>query len=297
MSEEILSVQNLKLYFPISKKETIKAVDDVSFTVAKGETFGLVGESGSGKTTIGRAIIRLYTPTAGQVKFEDQLISGKLDKKTTEKLRTDMQMIFQDPMSSLNPRKKVSDIIKIGLDVHQKDMKEKDKLQLVYEVLRTVGLDESFAVRYPKELSGGQRQRVGIARAVIMNPKLIIADEAISALDVSVQAQVVNLLKKIQKETGSALLFIAHDLAMVRHISDHIGVIHLGHMIELGTTEQIFENPQHPYTQSLLKSIPTTNPIAEKNKEPLVYTAKKENYVGHPMREVEPGHWVLTRKG
>lgn len=296
MSEEILSVQNLKQYFPISKRETIKAVDDVSFTVAKGETFGLVGESGSGKTTIGRAIIRLYTPTAGQVKFEKQLISGKLDKKTTEKLRTDMQMIFQDPMSSLNPRKKVSDIIKIGLDVHQKDMKEKDKLQLVYEVLRTVGLDESFAVRYPKELSGGQRQRVGIARAVIMNPKLIIADEAISALDVSVQAQVVNLLKKIQNETGNALLFIAHDLAMVRHISDHIGVIHLGHMIELGTTEQIFENPQHPYTQSLLKSIPTTNPITEKDKEPLVYTAKKKNYVGYPMLEIEPGHWVLTKK-
>lgn len=296
MTENILEVHHLKQYFPVSRQEVVKAIDDVSFNIEKGETFGLVGESGSGKTTIGRAIIRLHDPTEGKVIFQGKTISGKLNKKSQEMLRSDMQMIFQDPMSSLNPRKKISDIIKVGLDIHRRDLREPEKMKLVYEVLRTVGLDESFAVRYPKELSGGQRQRIGIARAVVMNPQLIIADEAISALDVSVQAQVVNLLKQIQKDTGSALLFIAHDLAMVRHISDHIGVIHLGHLIELGTTEQIFENPYHSYTKSLLESIPVANPVTERGKQPTTYSATKADYENQSMVEVETGHWVLTEK-
>lgn len=293
MANNILEVHHLKQYFPIGKKKIVKAVDDVSFNIASGETFGLVGESGSGKTTIGRSIIRLYKPTFGEVLFEGEQIGGSMDKKRTAKLRKDMQMIFQDPMSSLNPRKKVGDIVKLGLDIHYPELSKDEKMARVIKMLKVVGLDSSFVNRYPQELSGGQRQRVGIARVVIMNPRLIIADEAISALDVSVQAQVVNLLQEVQEKTGSAMLFIAHDLAMVKHISSHIGVIHLGHIVETGPTEAIFANPVHPYTKSLLTAIPITDPIAEQKKQLSDYHAFRNQYVNKAMKDLGDSHLVL----
>ena len=229
--EPILKVDGLKQYFKVSNSFTVKAVDDVSFEIYPGETYGLVGESGSGKSTIGRSVIRLYDPTAGKILFEGKDISGKMSKDTQKLLRNDMQMIFQDPMASLNPRKKVEDIIGEGLDIHHKFASAAERDQMVKAILRKVGLAPEHATRYPHQFSGGQRQRVGIARALIMNPKLIIADECISALDVSIQAQVVNLMKDIQEETGTAYLFIAHDLSMVKYISDRIGVLQLGHLL------------------------------------------------------------------
>lgn len=271
----LLRVKGLKQYFKIAGKFTVKAVDDVSFDIFPGETFGLVGESGSGKSTIGRSIIRLYDLTAGQVTFNGRDISGRLDKNTGSMLRTDMQMIFQDPMESLNPRKKVEDIIGEGLDIHHMYSSRDEREQKIRDILARVGLAPEHASRYPHQFSGGQRQRVGIARALIMNPKLIIADECISALDVSIQAQVVNLMKDIQEETKTAYLFIAHDLSMVKYISDRIGVLHLGHLLETGTTEEIFSNPVHPYTRSLLSAIPEPNPIVEKKRKALVYDYEK----------------------
>ena len=219
MSEALLQVENLVQHFPISRSYTVKAVNGVSFNIYPGETYGLVGESGSGKTTIGRSIIRLYNPTSGSVRFQGKEISGRLDSATREMLRADMQMIFQDPMASLNPRKKVEDIIGEGLDIHHRTSNRQERAELIAELLKKVGLSPEHAARYPHQFSGGQRQRVGIARALIMNPKLIIADECISALDVSIQAQVVNLMKDIQEESGCAYLFIAHDLSMVKYIS------------------------------------------------------------------------------
>ena len=271
MSEPLLSVQNLKQYFPISRSYTVKAVNGVSFDIYPGETYGLVGESGSGKTTIGRSIIRLYNPTEGKITFGGREISGRMDAATRAMLRTDMQMIFQDPMASLNPRKKVGDIIGEGLDIHHRAASKADREAQIGEMLRKVGLSPEHAVRYPHQFSGGQRQRVGIARALIMHPKLIIADECISALDVSIQAQVVNLMKDIQEETKCAYLFIAHDLSMVKYISDRIGVLHLGYMVESGTKEEIFSNPIHPYTRSLISAIPHPNPVVEKRRTSLNY--------------------------
>ncbi len=271
MSEPLLSVQNLKQYFPISRSYTVKAVNGVSFDIYPGETYGLVGESGSGKTTIGRSIIRLYNPTEGKITFGGREISGRMDAATRAMLRTDMQMIFQDPMASLNPRKKVGDIIGEGLDIHHRAASKADREAQIGEMLRKVGLSPEHAVRYPHQFSGGQRQRVGIARALIMHPKLIIADECISALDVSIQAQVVNLMKDIQEETKCAYLFIAHDLSMVKYISDRIGVLHLGYMVESGTKEEIFSNPIHPYTRSLISAIPHPNPVVEKRRTSLTY--------------------------
>lgn len=291
--EILLDVEGLKQYFPITHKKVLKAVDDISFKIRKGETFGLVGESGSGKTTIGRAIIRLYEPTGGRIIFDKIDITHELTKKNKTILRTNMQMIFQDPMSSLNPRKKIGDIIKLGLDVHAKEMDEKTKKNEVYHVLKQVGLDGSFVDRYPKELSGGQRQRVGIARAIIMHPKLIIADEPLSALDVSVQAQVVNLLKQIQKETGIAILFIAHDLSMVRYISDRIAVVHLGHLLEMGTTDEVFKHPMHPYTKSLISAIPGINPRLEKKRHRLNYQKNVTAYLQRTTINVGGTHVVL----
>ena len=247
--EALLEVQGLKQYFPISRSFTVKAVDDVSFTIHKG-----------------RSIIRLYKPTAGRVIFRGEDISGDLTKEQKTMLRQKMQMIFQDPMASLNPRKKVMDIIAEGVDIHHMAASKAERQEMVYAMLKKVGLSVEHANRYPHQLSGGQRQRVGIARALIMRPELIIADEAISALDVSIQAQVVNLLKNIQEETGCAILFIAHDLSMVRYISDAIGVLHLGHLVEAGTTEDVFEHAAHPYTRSLLSAIPRPNPRLEKDR-------------------------------
>ena len=272
--ETLLSVKGLKQYFKVSKSFTVHAVEDVSFEIYPGETYGLVGESGSGKSTIGRSIIRLYDPTEGTIIFNDMDISKKLSKANSQALRTQMQMIFQDPMASLNPRKKVRDIIGEGLDIHHMYQNYEEREEKIKNILAKVGLAPEHASRYPHQFSGGQRQRVGIARALIMNPKLIIADECISALDVSIQAQVVNLMKDIQQETGTAYLFIAHDLSMVKYISDRIGVLHLGHLLETGTTEEIFEDPIHPYTKRLLSAIPAPNPIVEKKRTALSYDYK-----------------------
>ena len=271
MSEPLLKVENLKQHFPVSRQFTVKAVNGVSFEVYPGETYGLVGESGSGKTTIGRSIIRLYDPTDGKITFNGREISGKLSTDTRKMLRAEMQMIFQDPMASLNPRKKVEDIIGEGLDIHHICHSKAERSALIAEMLKKVGLSPEHASRYPHQFSGGQRQRVGIARALIMQPKLIIADECISALDVSIQAQVVNLMKDIQQETGCAYLFIAHDLSMVKYISDRIGVLHLGYMVEAGTKEEIFSHPVHPYTKSLLSAIPHPNPEVEKRRKSITY--------------------------
>ena len=269
--EPLLKVEGLKQYFPINRTFTVKAVDDVSFEIYPGETYGLVGESGSGKSTIGRSVIRLYKPTAGKIIFDGKDISGKMSRSVESDLRVKMQMIFQDPMASLNPRKTVGDIIGEGLDIHKMYKTRNERQEMIRRILKKVGLAPEHHSRYPHQFSGGQRQRVGIARALIMDPKLIIADECISALDVSIQAQVVNLMKDIQQETHSAYLFIAHDLSMVKYISDRIGVLHLGHMLETGTTEEIFARPMHPYTRSLLSAIPAPNPVLEKQRVSMSY--------------------------
>ena len=293
-AEPILTVDGLKQYFKVSSSFTVHAVEDVSFKIYPGETYGLVGESGSGKSTIGRSIIRLYDPTAGTIKFNGMDISGKMNKENNKVLRTQMQMIFQDPMASLNPRKKVRDILGEGLDIHHMYTSKEEREEKIKAILAKVGLAPEHAARYPHQFSGGQRQRVGIARALIMNPKLIIADECISALDVSIQAQVVNLMKDIQQETGTAYLFIAHDLSMVKYISDRIGVLHLGHLLETGTTEEIFANPVHPYTRSLLSAIPEPNPAVEKNRiaETYDYRASGINYMEGTYHHIGGTHYV-----
>ena len=296
MSEPLLKVENLKQHFRISRNYTVKAVNGVSFDIYPGETYGLVGESGSGKTTIGRSIIRLYNPTEGKITFDGMDITGRLEGKTRESLRKNMQMIFQDPMASLNPRKKVSDIIGEGLDIHHMASSKEDRAEQISAMLQKVGLSPEHAARYPHQFSGGQRQRVGIARALIMNPKLIIADECISALDVSIQAQVVNLMKDIQEETSCAYLFIAHDLSMVKYISDRIGVLHLGYLVEAGTKEEIFSNPVHPYTKSLLSAIPHPNPEVEKKRKSIAYDYASSgiDYARGKEHTVSGTHTVLA---
>ena len=275
----LLHVENLKQYFRISRRFTTKAVDGISFDIYEGETYGLVGESCSGKSTTGRSIIRLYEPTDGKIIFDGRDISGKLSKEDEKYLRTNMQMIFQDPMACLNPRKKISQIIAEGLEIHHICSSQEEIDERVSDVLEKVGLSSEQATRFPHQFSGGQRQRVGIARALVMNPKLVIADECISALDVSIQAQVVNLMRDIRDEMGTTYLFIAHDLSMVKYISDRIGVMHLGHIVETGTTDEIFENPIHPYTRSLLSAIPHPNPIVEKQRTSLSYNKDEEGVV------------------
>ncbi len=296
MNQPLLKVDNLVQHFRVSRSFTVKAVNGVSFEIYPGETYGLVGESGSGKTTIGRSIIRLYNPTSGRVTFDGADISGKLTGETKGMLRREMQMIFQDPMASLNPRKKVSDIIGEGLDIQHRGGTSQQRAELIGEMLKKVGLSPEHAARYPHQFSGGQRQRVGIARALIMNPKLIIADECISALDVSIQAQVVNLMKDIQDETGCAYLFIAHDLSMVKYISDRIGVLHLGYMVETGTKEEIFTNPVHPYTKSLLSAIPHPNPEIEKRRKAVAYDYASSgiDYAKGTEHRVDGTHTVLA---
>ena len=267
----LLHVEGLKQHFRINRRQTTKAVDGISFDIYEGETYGLVGESGSGKSTTGRAIIRLYDPTDGKIIFDGHDISGKLKKEDASYLRTNMAMIFQDPMACLNPRKKVKQIIAEGLEIHHLCKNQAEIDEKVNSILDKVGLSREQATRFPHQFSGGQRQRVGIARALVMNPKLVIADECISALDVSIQAQVVNLMKDLQDELGTTYLFLAHDLSMVKSISDRIGVMHMGHIVETGTTDEIFQNPIHPYTKSLLSAIPHPNPIVEKKRVALTY--------------------------
>ena len=294
--QPLLKVEHLKQYFKVNKSFTVKAVDDISFEIFPGETYGLVGESGSGKSTTGRSVIRLYDPTGGTITFNGENITGKMTAAQTKMLRTKMQMIFQDPMASLNPREKVIDIIAQGLDVHHLYQDAAERRDKVYRLLERVGASHEHANRYPHQFSGGQRQRIGIARALVMNPDLVIADEAISALDVSIQAQVVNLMKDIQKETGCAYLFIAHDLSMVKYISDRIGVLHLGHLVETGSKDEIFENPVHPYTKSLLSAIPHTNPRVEKQRKAVGYDYAKSgiHYENGTRRLVGGTHYVLA---
>ena len=294
VNNPLLQVKNLRQHFEISRNFTVKAVNGVSFEIYPGETYGLVGESGSGKTTIGRSIIRLYDPTDGEIIFNNKKISGELDKETNQMLRKNMQMIFQDPMSSLNPRKKVSDIIGEGLDIHKLYSSVKERNEIIASILQKVGLSPAHAERYPQQFSGGQRQRIGIARALVMNPKLIIADECISALDVSIQAQVVNLMKDIQEETNCAYLFIAHDLSMVKYISDRIGVLHKGWLVETGTSKEIFSDPIHPYTKSLLSAVPYPNPKVERQRQLVTYDSDKVNYENSTIKQISETHFVMA---
>lgn len=288
----LLKVDNLKQHFKVGRKQWIRAVDGVSFEIYEGETFSVVGESGSGKSTLGRSIIRIYDASEGKVEFLDKNISGKMDKNMRHYLSNNMQMIFQDPMASLNPRKKVLDTVAYGLDVN--GLAKKDREQKVSDVLESVGLSSDFMTRYPHQFSGGQRQRIGIARALILEPKFIIADEVISALDVSIQAQVINLMKKLQKDHGLTYMFIAHDLSMVRSISDRIAVMHLGHIVELGTVDDIYNNPVHPYTKSLLSSVPIPDPDKERSRTRVSYVKGETNYNTAKIHHLNDTHQVLA---
>lgn len=293
--EKLVEIKNLKLYFNEGKANEVKAVDNVSFDIYKGETLGLVGESGCGKSTTGRTIIRLYEATGGQVLYNGENVHGKKSKAQLKALNRKMQMIFQDPQASLNPRMKVSDIIAEGIDIHGLAKSKQERMERVVELLETVGLNKEHANRYPHEFSGGQRQRIGIARALAVQPEFIIADEPISALDVSIQAQVVNLLKKLQRQKGLTYLFIAHDLSMVKYISDRIGVMYFGKLVELAFAEELYQNPMHPYTQSLLSAIPLPDPVLERTRKRISYDPSVHHYhEGEKcaLREITPNHLV-----
>ncbi|WP_284138961.1 oligopeptide/dipeptide ABC transporter ATP-binding protein [Virgibacillus sp. LDC-1] len=279
--EKILQVNDLKKHFEIGKGRILKAVNGVSFYVKKGETFGLVGESGCGKSTIGRTILGLYESTDGEVFFKGEDVHG-LNEKERFRFYRSMQMIFQDPYASLNPRSTVREIISEPMEVHQLFQSKKEQLERVYELLEEVGLNRDHANRYPHEFSGGQRQRIGIARALALNPEFIIADEPISALDVSVQAQVVNLLKELQEEKGLTFLFIAHDLSMVKQISDRIGVMYLGDMVELTESSKLYDNPLHPYTRALLSAIPIPDPDVEERRERIILNGELPSPIDPP---------------
>lgn len=291
--KKILEVKHLKQYFK-NGRETTKAVDDVSFDIYEGETFGLVGESGSGKTTTGRSILQLYKPTAGEVIFEGKNVENLKKREDKLAFRRDAQMIFQDPYASLNPRMTVEDIIAEGLDIHGLVKTKEERRQRVEELLETVGLNKNHASRFPHEFSGGQRQRIGIARALAVEPKFIVADEPISALDVSIQAQVVNLMIELQKQRGLTYLFIAHDLSMVKFISDRIGVMHFGKLLEVGSADDVYDRPLHDYTKSLISAVPVPDPEVERTRHRIDYDAEKEENDGkeRSMHEITPGHFV-----
>ncbi|WP_155592349.1 ABC transporter ATP-binding protein [Lysinibacillus cavernae] len=318
MSEILLEVHNLKTYFPINKsfiskkKDFVKAVDGVTFKLLKGETLGIVGESGCGKSTTGRSILKLIEPTSGEIIFEGRDVLS-LSKQELRKLRKQMQIVFQDPFASLNPRLRISSILEEALLTHGIGKSKKERRQKILEILQMVGLSAFHADRYPHEFSGGQRQRIGIARAIAVGPSLIIADEPVSALDVSVQAQILNLFQRLQKELGLTYIFIAHDLSVVKHISDRIGVMYLGRMVEFADKNQLFSEPLHPYTKSLMSSVPVPNPESEK-KDRIILTGDVPNPVNPPLGctfhprcfacmevcktknprniEVKPGHFV-----
>lgn len=296
-NEYILEVKNLCQHFSSGhgkNKMVVKAVDDVSFAVRRAETFGLVGESGCGKTTTGRTIIRLYDPMGGEVLFDGRDISGKMTKNLRSYLTSNISMIFQDPIESLNPKMTIEEIVGEGLKV--RGQKDRDEIhRQVVEMLEKVGLVEEHATRYPHEFSGGQRQRIGIARAIITKPKLVIADEPVSALDVSVQAQVINLLNDLKDEMGLSILFIAHNLSVVKYFSDRIGVMYYGHLVEVANGDDLYKNPLHPYTKALLSAIPEPNPITERTRKRVDYDPERDHdySVEKPsMVEVEPEHFV-----
>lgn len=308
----ILEVRNLKKHFKLGKNQVVQAVDGVSFDVYRGETLGLVGESGCGKSTIGRTLIRLYHATDGSVKFNGKDIYS-LKGKELKAFNQKMQMIFQDPYASLNPRMTVMDIIAEGIDIHGL-AKGEERRRRVIELLETVGLNEEHADRFPHEFSGGQRQRIGIARALAVEPDFIIADEPISALDVSIQAQVVNLMKKLQREKGLTYLFIAHDLSMVKYISDRVGVMYLGNLVELSESDELYDNPLHPYTEALLSAVPIPDPETARTRERIILEGDVPSPINPPSgcrfrtrcpkvmdicskvvpswQEVSPNHWV-----
>ena len=290
--EILLSVRNMDVCFG-KKRKPFKAVNNVSFDIYKGETFGLVGESGSGKTTIGRAIARINPTTAGEVIFKGEKINGKISRHLDRQVTRQIQMIFQDPMASLNERAKVDYIVSEGLYSGER-ISESERKARVEKALAEVGLLPEFATRFPHEFSGGQRQRIGVARALIMQPEFIIADEPISALDVSIRAQVLNLLSKLQQERGLTYLFISHDLSVMRFICDRIAVIHKGVLVELAETEKLFAHPLHPYTKALLSAIPLPDPAREKNKKLEVYDPDQHHYETDKPSwvEIEPGHMV-----
>jgi oligopeptide/dipeptide ABC transporter ATP-binding protein len=318
--QPLLEVRNLKMHFTITKgflsggtAAKIKAVDDVSFTIARGETLGLVGESGCGKTTTGRCILHLEKPTSGEIIFEGQNL-GKLDRNALNEKRERMQVIFQDPYSSLNPRMKVGNIIGEPMKVHGIYPKQKEREQRVVELLLVCGLNPKFMDRYPHEMSGGQRQRVGIARALSLNPQFIVCDEAVSALDVSIQAQVINLLESLREQFHLSYLFIAHDLSVVHHLCHRVAVMYLGRLVELADSDELFSNPLHPYTQALLEAVPIPDPDVEKQRAHRIMKGEipspinpPSGCVFHPrcplavgscqqevpaLRELKPGHWV-----
>lgn len=293
--EKLLEIRDLTVRFG-SRRHPFTAVDNVSFDIYRGETFGLVGESGSGKTTIGRSIIRIHPTAGGDILFDGKKINGRISRQLDREVTCRIQMIFQDPMSSLNERAKIDYIVSEGLYSGTSHLTESQRREKVEQALSDVGLLPEFASRFPHEFSGGQRQRIGIARALIMEPDFIIADEPISALDVSIRAQVLNLMRELQKKRNLTYLFIAHDLSVVRFICDRIAVIHKGKIVELAESEELFAHPCHPYTRALLSAIPQPDPIAERQKQLLVYDPSCHNYTAEnaPVwEEVSAGHFVL----
>jgi oligopeptide transport system ATP-binding protein len=308
----LLEVKDLKKYFRVGR-EALKAVDGISVEIKKGETLGLVGESGCGKTTVGRVLVRLYEPSGGKIIYDGDDIT-KIQGQDAKRLNRKMQMIFQDPQASLNPRMVVSDIIAEGIDIHGLARNKQERLERVHELLETVGLNKEHANRFPHEFSGGQRQRIGVARALAVDPEFIVADEPVSALDVSIQAQVINLMRWLQEERGLTYLFISHDLSVVKYISDRVGVMYLGQMVELAESDELYENPLHPYTRSLLSAVPVPDPDYETERERIVLQGDLPSPVNPPSgcrfrtrcpqaveaaahvepewREIKPGHWV-----
>jgi len=293
----LLSVKDLEVTFQVGKKKFV-AVSDVNFDVYEGETFSLVGESGSGKTTIGRAIVRINPISNGEIIFKGEKISGKIKRELDKWVVRNIQMVFQDPAASLNERATIDYIVSEGLYNFNLYESEEDRLRKVEKALLDVGLLQEHMTRYPHEFSGGQRQRIGIARAMVMEPSLLVADEPISALDVSIRAQVLNLLKNLQRDTGLTCIFVAHDLSVVRYISDRIAVIHKGRIVELAPTEELFANSLHPYTLSLLSAVPMPDPMIEKNKKLVVYEESAHDYSTFEpsWQEIKPGHWIWANE-
>ena len=290
--QPLVEVNHLTNVYESAPTDARPAVNDISFTIREGETFGLVGESGCGKTTTGRMLVRLLDITSGSVKFDGQDVAHLKDRKALLHFRKNAQIIFQDPYASLDPRKKVRDIIAVGIDVHHMAKNRQDREEQVASLMQSVGLRPEHLSRYPHEFSGGQRQRIGIARALATQPRFVVCDEPISALDVSIQAQVVNLLRDLQRKQNLTYLFIAHDLSMVKYISDRIAVMHRGRIVEMGDAKEVYENPLHPYTQSLISAIPLPDPRGERTRRRMAYTPINEES-DESLREIKPGHFVL----